>query len=103
MAVPFADSKFFELVFLNSVCGLELCDVSAVSQLETTWTYFFIACLVLKACSLLVAGDMISSEGETYCTFLHTFSHAHHIVIQGALTAHCCHATAGPGGGIRGS
>lgn len=29
-------------------------------------TYFFMACLVLKACSFCVAGLIMSSDGETY-------------------------------------
>lgn len=37
-------------------------------------TYFFMACLVLNVCSFCVAGDMISSEGETYCCVLFKFS-----------------------------
>jgi hypothetical protein len=37
-------------------------------------THFFMACLVLKACSFCVAGDMISSEGETYCCGLYHVS-----------------------------
>lgn len=29
--------------------------------------HFFVACLLRKALSFWVAGDMISSDGETYC------------------------------------
>jgi hypothetical protein len=71
IAVPLADSNFFELVFLNSVWGLELVSVSPLLPSSLSVTYFFIACLVLKAWSFCVAGDMISSEGETYCCVLH--------------------------------
>jgi hypothetical protein len=35
-------------------------------------TYFFMACLVLKACNFCVAGLMISSDGETnFCSLIH--------------------------------
>jgi hypothetical protein len=66
MAAPLDDSNFLELVFLNSVCGLEL-HLLVLFDSSTRMTYFFMACLVLKAASFCVAGDIISSEGETYC------------------------------------
>ena len=66
MAAPLDDSNFLELVCLNSVCGLEL-HLLVLSQSSECITNFFMACLVLKAVSFCVAGDMISSEGLTYC------------------------------------
>ena len=70
---PLAASKFLELVFLNSVCGLDLrkC-ISNVSLvlISGAATYFFMTCLLRNALSFCVAGDIISSEGETYCAGL---------------------------------
>jgi hypothetical protein len=53
---------------------LRLRPAHALAQLSSTRpcsTYFFIACLVLNAASFCVAGDMISSEGDTYFSLLY--------------------------------
>lgn len=65
---PLAASKFFVLVFLNRVWGFELKMLSALYKPCTAVyrTHFFLACLLRKALSFCVAGDWISSEGETY-------------------------------------
>jgi hypothetical protein len=66
--------------------------------------YFFMACLVLKACSFCVAGDMISSEGDTYFSALY-LSQSSACLFQRlqVLTAHCPCAIAELDGDTRGS
>jgi hypothetical protein len=68
-------------------------------------TYFFMACLVLNACSFCVAGDMISSEGETYCWSLNVvyLVGRNMLAVSALLTARIACAIARLDGGVRGS
>jgi hypothetical protein len=53
---------------------LRLRPTHTLAQLLSTRPYstnFFIACLVLNAASFCVAGDMISSDGDTYFSVLY--------------------------------
>jgi hypothetical protein len=68
-------------------------------------THFFMACLVLKACSFCVAGLMISSDGETNFGSLHILLAMHSWTqnICRELTARHQGATAELDGGSRDS
>lgn len=70
MGAPCADWSFLELVFWKSVCGFDLQSVSKPHRAlypAQRISYFFMTCLLRKAASFCVAGDWISSEGDTYC------------------------------------
>jgi len=65
--------------------------------------YFFMACLVLKACNFCVAGLMMSSDGETNFCSLSIVSDARWDMNMYELTVRCLGATAELDGGSRGS
>jgi hypothetical protein len=56
MAVPFADSKFLELVFLNKVCGLELRIVRAAHPFVCILHLLLHGVLGLESLKLLRSG-----------------------------------------------
>lgn len=55
---------------LKQSLWLRAAQLLARRKLGGCYTHFFMACLILKAANFCVAGDMISSEGETYCCAL---------------------------------
>lgn len=77
MGWPLAASKLRVLVFWKSVCGLDLRLSASVHNIGISRaTHFFMMFLLRKLLSFCVAGDWISSEGETYFCALRMVSYA---------------------------